>query len=77
MVRTGPFKLDPRGSVWHGENHKYFKKRKLNIEFQFFFPFNIVLLKSYFDIKMLYNIVNKNNVKKYFDKKTYFLKMIT
>ena len=61
-----------RGGVWPGKNHKYFKKRKLNIEFQIFFPFNILLLKSYFDIKMLHNIVNKNNINKMFRQKDIF-----
>ena len=32
-----------RGGVWPGKNHKYFKKRKLNIEFQIFFLFNSLL----------------------------------
>ena len=44
-----------RRSVWPGKNHKYFKKRKLDIEFQIFFLFNILLQKIHFDIKMLYN----------------------
>ena len=61
-----------RGGVWPGKNHKYFKKRKLNIEFQIFFSFNISLQKSYFDIKMLQNIVNKNNIDKIFRQKDIF-----
>ena len=31
-----------RGGVWPGKNHKYFKKRELDIEFQIFFLFNIL-----------------------------------
>ena len=46
-----------RGGVWPGKNHKYFKKRKLNLEFQIFLLFNILLQKIHFDIKMLYNFV--------------------
>ena len=36
--------------VWPGKNHKYFKKRKSNIEFQAFFLYNIL---PHFYIKML------------------------
>ena len=61
-----------RGEYQPGKNHKYFKKRKLNIEFQIFFSFNILLQKSYFDIKMLHNIVNKNNMNKTFSQKDIF-----
>ena len=46
-----------RGGVWPGKNHKYFKKHKLDIEFQIFFLFNILLQKIHSDIKMLYNFV--------------------
>ena len=65
-------KVSNRGGVLSGKNHKYFKKRKLNIEFQIFFPFNILFQKSYFDIKMLHNIVNKNNINKMFRQKDIF-----
>ena len=61
-----------RGGVWPGNNHKCFKKHKLNIEFLIFFLFNILLQKSYFDIKMLQNIVNKNNINKIFRQKDIF-----
>ena len=47
-----------RAVIWPGKNHKYFKKRKLNNEFQFFFLFNILLPEIHSDIKMLYNFVN-------------------
>ena len=36
---------------------KYFKKRKLNIEYQSSFLFNILLQKIHSDFKMLYNFV--------------------
>ena len=70
-------KFQIRAVVWPGKNHKYFKKHRLNIEFQIFFPFNILLQKSYFDIKMLHNIVNKNNINKIFRQKDIFFYTIT
>ena len=40
-----------RGGVWPGKNHKYFRKRKLYIEFQIFFLFDILLQKIHSDDK--------------------------
>ena len=57
--------------VWPGKNHKYFKKRKLNNEFQSFFLFNILLPEIHSDIKMLYNFVNSNMYKMFGQKKIY------
>ena len=56
-METIDIRNQARSGVWPGKNHKYFKKHKLNIEFQIFFPFNILLQNSYFDVKMLHNIV--------------------
>ena len=60
-----------RAVVWPGKNHKYFKKRKLNNEFQSFFLFNILLPEIHSDIKMLYNFVNSNMYKMFGQKKIY------
>ena len=49
-----------RRAFWPVKNHKYFKKHKLNNEFQSFFLFNILLPEIHSDIKMLYNLVNIN-----------------
>ena len=61
-----------REVVWPGKNHKYFKKRKLEIEFQSFFLFNILLHKIHSDIKMLYYFVN-NNMYKIIGKKEIYI----
>ena len=60
-----------RAVVWPGKNHKYFKKRKLNNEFQSFFLFNILLPEIHSDIKMLYNFVNSNMYKMFGQKNIY------
>ena len=57
-----------RGGVWPGKNYKYFKKCKLDIEFQIFLFFNILLQEINSDIKMLYNFVI-NNMHKIFRQK--------
>ena len=58
-----------RGGVWPCKNHKYVKKRKLDVEFQIFFLFDILLQKIHSDIKVLYNFVN--NMHKILDKKKF------
>ena len=63
-----------RGGVWPGKNHKYFKKRTLDIDFQIFFLFDILLQKIHSDIKMLYNFVNNNMHKMFSQRKIYFPK---
>ena len=60
-----------RAVVWPGKNHKYFKKHKLNNEFQSFFLFNILLPEIHSDIKMLYNFVNKNVYQMFRQKEKY------
>ena len=65
-----------RAVVWPGKNHKYFKKRKLNNEFQSFFLFNILLPEIHSDIKMLYNFVNSNMYKMFGQKKYTFFKQL-
>ena len=62
-----------RGGVWPGKNLKYFKKRKLKIEFQSFFLFNILLQNIQFDIKMLYNFANNNMIEISRQKKNFLL----
>ena len=66
------FETSIRGSVWHGKNHKYFKKHKLNIVFQIFFLFNILVQKIHSDIKMLYNYVI-NNMHRIFRQKEIYI----
>ena len=61
-----------RGGVWPGKNHKYFKRRKLDIEFQIFFLFSIFFQKIHSDIKMLYNFVI-NNMHKIFRQKEIYI----
>ena len=57
-----------RAVVWPGKNHKYFKKHKLNIEFQSFFLFNILFQTIHSNIKKLYKFVN-NIIYKIFGRK--------
>ena len=68
---SGATSTPDRAVVWPGKNHKYFKKRKLNNEFQSFFLFNILLPEIHSDIKMLYNFVNSNMYKMFGQKKIY------
>ena len=65
-----------RGGVWPGKNYKYFKKRKLNNEFQSFFLINILLPEIHSDIKMLYNFVNSNMYKMLGQKNIYIFKQL-
>ena len=69
-------KLFGRDSVWPGKNHKYFKKCKLDIEFQIFFLFDILLQKIHSDIKMLYNFVNNIIYKIFGQKEVYIFQTI-
>ena len=62
-----------RGGFQACKNYKYFKKHKLNIEFQSFFLFDILLPEIHFDIKMLYNFVNSNMYKMFGQKNIHFL----
>ena len=55
-----------------GKNYKYFKRRKLDIEFQIFFLLSILLQKIHFDIKMLYDFVI-NNMHNIFRQKVIYL----
>ena len=61
--------ISDRGGVWPSKNHKYFKKLKLDIEFQIFFLFSILLQKIHIDI----NFVITNMHKIFRQKEIYFL----
>ena len=65
-----------RAVVWPGKNHKYFKKCKLNNEFQSFFLFNILLPKIHSDIKMLLIFMIKNIYKIFGQKEAYIFKQL-
>ena len=62
--------IHSRAGVWPGKNHKYFIKRKLNIEFEISFFFKFIHSKIHSDIKMLYNFVIMICIK-YLAKKRY------